>query len=167
MDFSPKPTKKVETYSQDLPQRRQDIPREGVQPADAIYQINKIGLVANFYLIDSNASTTGNYEDPFFVAPMAMSVIGWRAYWKTKCSDSGAKLILQKRENGGNQTNIGEIDSTQDEDNGYAGTVTTSPGLEPGDALTIAYSTGVAGLSSLAVTVYLVPSNLGGFFTTL
>lgn len=158
---------KVNTYSQDLPQRRQDIPREGVQPADAVYQINKLGTFASFYLTGSNAAGTGNYEDPFFVAPIPMQVISWYVYYKVASSNSGDDVILQVQETGGDVSSVGNANVDTTATTGNRGTITGIVNLNVGDSLRIAASGPLTDLDGLCATVYLVPTNLGGFFTAV
>lgn len=149
-----------------LPQADQAIPREKVQPSDAVYQLNKWGTIASVRLVGSDAASTANYGDDFFVAPVAMSVIAWYASWKVACSDSGAAILLQRQKTS-DTTTIGSVLSTQTADIGYKGTVTLGVDLAPGDRLRLNFSTGVTNLDNVCVTVYLVPNNLGGFFTAI
>jgi len=157
--------KKVETFSLDLPQRKPDVVRKNVQPADSLYQINKLGVMASFSLIGSDAAGSGNYQDVFFVAPVEMTISSWYLRYTVACSDSGATIILQKQQTG-NTTSLGSLSSEATADTGYRGIVDLGSNgeLKAGDGLRIAFSTGVTALDGLCVTVYMIPNNLGGFY---
>lgn len=146
-----------------IPQPRNPFGREKLPVGDATEIINKTGMVASVYLWDATASNTANYGEPFFVAPFDCTVSSWACRWQTACSDSGATIQLAKRENGGNQSIIGSVDSTQTADIGYKGSVEASNTIKLGDLLYVDYSTGVTGLTDVILTVYLYPLSAGGF----
>lgn len=158
---------KSQTFTASLPQRDRDIPRTSVQPADSVYQINKLGTFASFYLGGNSAATTSNYEDPFFVAVIPMQVIGWYVYYKVASSVASDDVILQVQASGGNVSNVGNANVDTTALTGNRGTVNGIVNLNVGDSLRVAASGTFTSLDGLCVTVYLTPTNMGGFFTSV
>lgn len=53
--------KKIDTYSQSLPEREKKISRYKVEQDDAVFQANKIGVVIPIWIKDIDPATGANY----------------------------------------------------------------------------------------------------------